>query len=96
MLIYCWRDGALGIAATLPSGAIELARGGKVGLRRLLSQARDPAQPVGIDRLAGLADAPDEQQAIERLRCHIRRLEEQAGDGVRFNHALDLRFLGTP
>lgn len=59
MVLFCKRNGQLGIARGVPVGAIEFARGGGALLRCVLIMARDAGQPRGVDQLPGMAAGLD-------------------------------------
>ncbi len=96
MILFSWRDGAIGIGVDLPAGAIELARGGEQAVRALF---RDLGGQTGGDggkwpRLPGVADDTD-ANACEVLRAWMRQeARTPTGAYLAFNHALDLRFVG--
>lgn len=94
MVLFCKRNGQLGIARSVPTGAIEFARGGGALLKCVLIMARDAAQPRGTDQLPGMTAGLDHIAAHEVMRSQMRRLERLVGDGVTFNTQLDMRFIG--
>lgn len=93
MVIYCWRDGTLGLAKEVPAGAMEFARGGRDALADVLRRVSGDGAEGGHATLAGMGMDLDEGAALDVMRRHARDL---AGSGIRArtNADADLRFVG--
>lgn len=98
MILYCWRDGAIGVARRLPDGAIELARGGEAAIHALLRELPQPEEKGASRRLLpDVARERDDMRAGALLLHWIARLSATTGGRhATFNRTLDPRFVGQP
>lgn len=92
-MMYCWRDGVIGMGRTLPQGALEIARGGTAALRAFRERVTVWEAQRETHRIPGMTKAMDPGLALRVLRARVSGFSMQV-ESVSVNQALDLRFIG--
>ncbi len=88
MIAYCWASGQIEFGRRVPTGAIEIARGGEQKLRKAISVTSRHGYAKGVLLVPGVPEAEDETQALRALSKHLAWLA--AGNrGIRVNYPTD-------
>ncbi len=92
-MMYCWRDGVIGMGRTLPRGALEIARGGTDALQAFRERVAVWETQRKIHRIPGMTKEMGQGLAFGVLRARVSGVSPH-GENVSVNQALDLRFIG--
>lgn len=82
MVAYCYADGEILFGATVPNGAIEIARGPELALRKHIAATARLAYDNETLLVPGVPEAADQDAKLDALIAHLKWLSERDWPGI--------------